>query len=57
MDISVILPVLDEYDNLLILIPRLHDSLKREKLSYEIMVIDGGLVTAPRKPRLRSAPA
>ena len=44
MDISVILPVVDEYDNLRILLPRLHDSLKREKLSYEIIVIDGGSV-------------
>src|SRR5258708_1699474 len=44
MDISVILPVVDEYDNLRILLPRLQDSLKREKLSYEIIVIDGGSI-------------
>jgi dolichol-phosphate mannosyltransferase len=44
MDISVILPVVNECDNLRVLIPRLHESLKREKLSYEIIVIDGGSI-------------
>ena len=37
MDISVILPVVNEYDNLRILIPRIQASLDRETLSYEII--------------------
>jgi hypothetical protein len=44
MAISVILPVVNEHDNLRLLIPRLYDSLKRESLSYEIIVIDGGSI-------------
>lgn len=49
MDISVILPVVNEYDNLRVLIPRLHESLTREKLSYEIIVIDGGSIDGTRE--------
>ncbi|HXW84630.1 MAG TPA: glycosyltransferase [Candidatus Binataceae bacterium] len=41
MDISVILPVVNERDNLVTLIPRLKSVLERERLSYEIVVIDG----------------
>lgn len=44
MDISVILPVVNEYDNLRLLIPRIQASLDREKLSYEIIVVDGGSI-------------
>ncbi len=49
MDISVILPVVNEYDNLRILIPRIQASLDREKLSYEIVVIDGGSIDGTRE--------
>lgn len=49
MDISVILPVVNEYDNLRILIPRIQASLRREKLSYEIVVIDGGSIDGTRE--------
>ncbi len=49
MDISVILPVLNEYDNLRTLIPRIHDALDREKLSFEIIVVDGGSIDGTRE--------
>src|SRR5271170_6817190 len=49
MDISVILPVLNESDNLRILLPRIRTSLEREKLSYEIVVIDGGSIDGTRE--------
>jgi dolichol-phosphate mannosyltransferase len=42
MDLSVILPVVNESDNLRILLPRLKSILEREKISYEIVVVDGG---------------
>ncbi|MBE3604591.1 glycosyltransferase [bacterium] len=42
MDLSVILPVVNERDNLLVLIPRLRALLERENLNFEILVIDGG---------------
>ncbi|HKV53411.1 MAG TPA: glycosyltransferase [Candidatus Binataceae bacterium] len=42
MDISVILPVVNERDNLRELIPRLHGVLGRMRLDYEIIVVDGG---------------
>ena len=41
MDVSVILPVMNEAENLRILIPRLGALLERERLAYEIVVIDG----------------
>jgi len=41
MDISVILLVVNEAENLRILIPRLTALLDREKLTHEIIVIDG----------------
>jgi dolichol-phosphate mannosyltransferase len=41
MDVSVILPVMNEAENLRILIPRLIASLDREHLTHEIIVIDG----------------
>jgi len=41
MDISVILLVVNEAENLRILIPRLIALLDREKLTHEIIVIDG----------------
>jgi dolichol-phosphate mannosyltransferase len=49
MDISVILPVVNERDNLRILIPRLQALLEREKLTYEIVVIDGNSTDGTRE--------
>jgi len=49
MDISVILPVVNERDNLEILIPRIQSSLEREKLSYEIVVVDGNSTDGTRE--------
>ncbi len=42
MDVSVILPVVNERDNLEVLAPRMRALLEREKLTFEILVIDGG---------------
>jgi dolichol-phosphate mannosyltransferase len=42
MDLSIILPVLNERANLAELIPRLSALMHRERLSFEILVIDGG---------------
>jgi dolichol-phosphate mannosyltransferase len=41
MDISIILPVVNERDNLTLLIPRMRTLLEREGLDFEIVVIDG----------------
>ena len=41
MDISVILPVMNEAENLRVLIPRLIALLDRERITHEIIVIDG----------------
>jgi len=41
MDVSVILPVVNEAENLGILIPRLVALLGRERLTHEIVVVDG----------------
>jgi len=42
MDLSVILPVVNESDNLRVLIPRLGALLDRAHLKFEILVVDGG---------------
>jgi glycosyltransferase involved in cell wall biosynthesis len=42
MDLSVILPVVNERDNLRVLIPRIRAVLEREHLAFEIIVVDGG---------------
>ncbi len=42
MDLSIILPVVNERDNLRQLVPRLRAVMDREGLSYEIIVVDGG---------------
>ncbi len=42
MDVSVILPVVNEAENLRILIPRLIALLDHERLTHEIVVVDGG---------------
>ncbi|HLI82032.1 MAG TPA: glycosyltransferase [Candidatus Binataceae bacterium] len=41
MDISVVLPVMNEGENLSVLLPQFKAIFAREKLSYEILVIDG----------------
>ena len=41
MDVSVILPVVNEAENLSALIPRLIALLDRERLTHEIVVVDG----------------
>src|ERR1700675_1401742 len=41
MDVSVILPVMNEAENLRVLIPRLVALLDRERITHEIIVIDG----------------
>ncbi|HLH75378.1 MAG TPA: glycosyltransferase [Candidatus Binataceae bacterium] len=42
LDLSVILPVLNEADNLRQLLPKLSQALEHNGLRYEIMLIDGG---------------
>jgi dolichol-phosphate mannosyltransferase len=42
MDVSIILPVINERDNLVALIPRLKSLLEREGLNFETIVVDGG---------------
>jgi dolichol-phosphate mannosyltransferase len=42
MDLSIILPVVNESDNLRQLLPRLKAVMERERLSFEIIVVDGG---------------
>jgi glycosyltransferase involved in cell wall biosynthesis len=42
MDLSIIVPVINERDNLRLLIPRLGGVMAREGLSFEILIIDGG---------------
>jgi dolichol-phosphate mannosyltransferase len=42
MDLSIILPVVNERDNLRQLLPRLRAVMDRERLSFEIIVVDGG---------------
>ena len=41
MDLSIILPVFNERDNLVVLIPRMRALMAREGLDFEIVVIDG----------------
>jgi dolichol-phosphate mannosyltransferase len=49
MDISVVLPVMNECENVRLLLPRLKSILAREKLSYEILVIDGNSTDGTRE--------
>ena len=49
MDVSVILPVVNEAANLRILIPRLAALLERERISREILVVDGGSTDGTRE--------
>jgi dolichol-phosphate mannosyltransferase len=49
MDVSVIIPVVNECDNLRILLPRIQASLDREHLSHEIIVVDGNSIDGTRE--------
>ncbi|HEX4210937.1 MAG TPA: glycosyltransferase [Candidatus Binataceae bacterium] len=41
IDISVVMPVMNERENIAVLLPRLKATLKREGLGYELLVVDG----------------
>src|ERR1700684_2165606 len=49
MDISVILPVANEAENLKALLPRLTALLDREHITHEIVVIDGNSTDGTRE--------
>ena len=54
MDLSVVLPVMNERDNLRALLPRLHAMIARElHLGYEILVIDGDSTDGTREAASR----
>ena len=40
MNLSILIPSLNEYDNLCFLIPRIHKSLSNMDIKYEIIIID-----------------
>ncbi len=49
MDISVVLPTVNECENVSALLPQLKSIFAREKLSYEILVIDGNSTDGTRE--------
>jgi dolichol-phosphate mannosyltransferase len=49
MDVSVVLPVVNERENLRELLPRLDRLFDREHLSHEIIVVDGGSTDGTRE--------
>src|ERR1700731_1111372 len=49
IDLSVILPVMNERDNLRALIPRLDEIAEAFHLEYEIIVVDGGSTDGTRE--------
>ena len=49
MDLSVILPVVNEGANLRVLIPKLHALLDRDRLTHEIVIVDGGSTDGTRE--------
>jgi dolichol-phosphate mannosyltransferase len=42
MDLSVVLPVINEAENVRVLIPRMREALGREAIDFEVLVVDGG---------------
>jgi dolichol-phosphate mannosyltransferase len=49
MDISVVLPTVNECDNVRALLPRFKSLFARENLSYEVLVIDGNSTDGTRE--------
>jgi glycosyltransferase involved in cell wall biosynthesis len=49
MDLSIILPVVNERDNLQILIPRLKAQMASQHLDFEVIVVDGGSTDGTRE--------
>src|SRR5260370_11380114 len=49
IDLSIILPVMNERDNLRALIPRLDEIAEMFHLEYEIIVVDGGSTDGTRE--------
>ncbi len=49
MDISVVLPTVNECENVGLLLPRLQAIFAREKLTYEILVVDGNSTDGTRE--------
>ncbi|HUY28742.1 MAG TPA: glycosyltransferase [Candidatus Binataceae bacterium] len=41
MDLTVLIPSLNEADNLRVLVPRIRSILDRERISYEVLIVDG----------------
>src|ERR1041385_3692587 len=42
LDVSVVIPALNEQENLELLLPLIHDAIKQLKLKSEVIVVDGG---------------
>jgi len=49
MDLSVLIPVWNEAENLRVLLPELHRTLRQLALRYEILVVDAGSVDGSRE--------
>ncbi|MGH8011501.1 MAG: glycosyltransferase [Candidatus Binataceae bacterium] len=52
MDLSIIIPVVNERANLSMLVPRLRALFERERLSFEIVLVDGGSSDGTREAAL-----